>query len=75
MTPKPAPKRNWAYGISRNSGLICNQKIQIDRQPCADFEIRFCCPKNLKQNASVIEFLSYSESDFGEGKLTIRLKL
>ena len=31
------------------SRLICNKNLQVNRKPCPDFEIRFCCPENLKQ--------------------------
>ena len=57
------------------SRLICNKNIENDGISCPDYEIRFCCPQNLEQNTSTIKSLSYSESDFDEGKLTISYKL
>ena len=54
-----------------NFRLICNKNIENDGIFCPDYEIRFCCPQNLEQNTSAIKSLSYSESDFDEGELTI----
>ena len=64
--------------------LICNKNIENDGKSCPDFEIRFCCPQNLKQNSSteylqhntsITYSLNYSESDFDEGDFTISYKL
>ena len=55
--------------------LICNRNIENDGISCPDYEIRFCCPRNMKQNTSAIKSLSYSESDFYGGGLSISYKL
>ena len=56
-TPKPEPNRNWSYGISRNFGLICYQKLQPEGIDCPDFEVRFCCDESYKQQNSSISSL------------------
>ena len=56
-TPKPEPNRNWSYGISRNFGLICYQKLQPEGIHCPDFEIRFCCDESYKQQNSSMDLL------------------
>ena len=77
-----------AYAILKSNKLtfrlICNKNIENDGKSCPDFEIRFCCPQDLKQNSSIeyllqnnsmINSLNYSESDFDEGDFTISNKL
>ena len=47
--------------------------MQYEKHDCPDFEIRFCCNKNLEIDDLTASgaSLSYSESDLEDGKLTI----
>ena len=55
--------------------FICLKNLQDNQQNCDDFEIRFCCDKNLTEKTNLNGSVSYSEKDFNTANLTIRLEL